>query len=383
MLGFDEKQDLKAAKPAPIAKAPSVASGLVGTGLAGAVHAGAGNAVHAGLVQDAAPPHQAVHESMPGSKDAQPQHIKEMFNLFGSMFGLEWKDAQKSPATAALSAGPSSQGKGHEGEGESLNGATTLYAKGTGDAHDVDINDIKQGQLGDCYFLASVGAVAKQNPDGIKHLLQENRDKDGNVVSYTVKFKEKDTGFLGTGLFSSGYKDIPITVDAKSFPKDGKHANLTGDKNQKGEEEMWPLIMEKAYAQKHGGYDKIGDGGWPADALSELTGKDSEKKTPGKYSAEQIEKDLADGKGISFSTRPTTLWEDVKGLFGRKASLPNDLANSHSYTVTGVQTGEDGKQYVILNNPWGHTQPKPVPIGEVADSFNDIAVNDGGQGAVR
>jgi hypothetical protein len=186
---------------------------------------------------------------------------------------------------------------------------------------------------------------------------------------------------LGTGLFSSGYKDVPITVDAKQFPKDKDgnetHARLPGDKTADGKQEIWPLVLEQAYATKHGGYETIGKGGWPADAMSELTGKDSEKKTPGKYPADQLETDLANGKGVCFSTRGESWLEKIGGLFGKDASLPNGLYNDHAYTVTGVQTGEDGQKYVILNNPWGKDQPKPVPYDDIKDCFDDIAVNDG------
>lgn len=314
-----------------------------------------------------------------------------MVRLFSSMFGGDSELMSTATQQISGSHGPSASNGPGAGDkklpsSHEITGPTTLYAQGQDgfgnkDKGDVDINDIKQGYLGDCYFLSAIGAIAQQNPSGLKRLITENKDKDGNTISYTVTFKEKDSGLLGTGLFSSGHKDVPITVDAKHFPKDKDgnetHAQLPGDADAAGNKEIWPLVLEQAYAQKHGGYEKIGKGGMPSNAMSELTGKDSEKKTPGKYPADQLEKDLAAGKGVCFSTPKKTLFDKIGGWFGKEASLPNGLVHDHAYTVTGVQTGEDGKKYVILNNPWGDSHPKPVPYDEVKDCFNDIALNDG------
>jgi len=326
-----------------------------------------------------------------GPATSPVEHAGQLFRLFGSMFGgdpdlmdtagKQLKNSLGSTGEKNAAPGDKKLPTSHE-----ITGPTTLYAQGKDalgnkDKGDIDLNDIKQGYLGDCYFLASVGAISHQNPDGIKRLIKENKDKDRNVVSYTVTFKEKDSGFLGTGLFSSGYKDVPITVDAKKFPKDKDgnetHANLPGDTDASGRQEIWPLVMEQAYAQKHGGYEKIGKGGFPADAMSELTGKDSDRKTPGKYASDQLEKDLASGKGVCFSTRGKSFWEKIGGLFGKEAALSNGLVHNHAYTVTGVQTSEDGKKYVLLNNPWGQDHPKPIPFDEIKENFDDIAVNDG------
>jgi hypothetical protein len=255
-------------------------------------------------------------------------------------------------------------------DGVPLAGPSTAFAKGTGDAHDVDINDIKQGNIGDCFLLASMGAMAHQNPDSVKSLVSENRDKDGNLTSYTVTLKKKVKGT---------YIDVPITVDPSKFPKDGKHAQMTGDTDGGGRNEIWPLLIEKAYAQMRGGYDKIGGGGWPADAMATLTGVDSEKKKPGKHSYDALEQDLAAGKGVAFSTRDKSMWEKTKEFFGGKTNkLGHGLVHNHSYTVTGVETDEHGNRFVVVNNPWGGPNAaQRVPYNDIKGNFDDIAVNAG------
>ncbi len=47
------------------------------------------------------------------------------------------------------------------------------FVKGEGDESDIDPNDVKQVHLGDCYFLASMAAVARANPELIRKLIRQ------------------------------------------------------------------------------------------------------------------------------------------------------------------------------------------------------------------
>ena len=66
---------------------------------------------------------------------------------------------------------------------------TTLFAKGRGDKNSVSLNDIKQQQLGDLFFLSAMGAELMHHPNLIKNLIHEHHGKHG--PTYTVDFHEK------------------------------------------------------------------------------------------------------------------------------------------------------------------------------------------------
>lgn len=248
-------------------------------------------------------------------------------------------------------------------ERKPLSGPTTTYVKGAGDANEVDLNDIKQGQLNDCYVVAGMGAVARQDPNAIKNAIRENKDEKGNVTSYTVTLNEKRTGL--SGFFRGGYEKKEYTVDA-TFPTGGKHVG-PGDTDAKGNQEIWPLIVEKAYAQSQGGYDAIDKGGNPVGIMSALTGRDSKNISPGDYSFEQMQKDLKGGAVTVLTPKDEAL--------GKKGPLGYGLHTWHGYVVTGASTDKDGKQMVNLYNPWGSDHPKPIPFEDFKKSIVAVQVN--------
>lgn len=151
-----------------------------------------------------------------------------------------------------------------------------LYAQQKGDHSPVDPkgSDTAQGALGDCYFIASMAAVANASPNSIKDAIKYNKATD----TYTVRFFEESYG--GTS------KPVYITVDAFLPTVAGNRADpaYAGEPGGK----LWPAIMEKAYAQWKGGYDAIGNGGYGAQAMAEITGARSQQKSPSSMKVEEV-----------------------------------------------------------------------------------------------
>ncbi|HYO64290.1 MAG TPA: C2 family cysteine protease [Pyrinomonadaceae bacterium] len=242
-----------------------------------------------------------------------------------------------------------------------LSGPVTTYVTGAGDGGEVSYNDVSQGGLNNCFVMASVAAVARTNPDAIRNMIQENRNERGEVISYTVTFHQKEDGLFGLG---GGFKEVKVTVDA-NFPTNGKHAN-PGDRAADGTQEIWPLVIEKAFAQLRGGYANIDKGGSAHEVMTALTGRDAEWKKPSDYTFKQLSADFAAGRAVVFDT--------TKGIPAELATKYG-LVGWHSYVATRVYSDKSG-QWVELYNPWGPTaqQPTRVPYSEAAKIFSGINV---------
>ena len=121
------------------------------------------------------------------------------------------------------------------------------------------MNDINQGYLGDCYLLASLAEVAKQNVNAIKSMFVDN----GN-------------GTYGVRFFENGVANW-VTVNS-SLAYGGTIFNSASA-------DMWAGLAEKGYAQLQASgvvtgntvnygnsWSTIGNGGLPEYALEEITG---------------------------------------------------------------------------------------------------------------
>ncbi len=155
-------------------------------------------------------------------------------------------------------------------------------------------NDTAQGALGDCFFIASMAAIANASPSTISDAITYNQAAN----TYTVRFHEED--------YSGRMKPVDITVDAY-LPVSGARNDpaYAGDPGQA----LWPAIMEKAYAQWKGGYSVIGEGGTGHTAMAEITGVRSRSKNPSSMREADVvpyfEGAMADGLAIYAGVRNT------------------------------------------------------------------------------
>lgn len=113
-----------------------------------------------------------------------------------------------------------------------------------------DVSEVKQGPIGNCFFISSLEAVTRKNPKEIHNMIKE--DKDGNVV---VRLFQVD----GTG---SNKTFIPkfITLDKRVIPK------------YRSNGAPWVQMIEKAYACVKGSYFAC-NGGAMSTPLEIITGK--------------------------------------------------------------------------------------------------------------
>jgi len=125
----------------------------------------------------------------------------------------------------------------------------------------VEPDDIAQGKLGNCWFLASCGAVAEQHPEMIKSLfVKMPDDDDGRCVIQLYNHYQKTWENVEIDdqipVFKKMYMGIPVDTPLFARP-DGR--------------ETWVMLLEKAMAKFHGGYAFL-KGGYARHAMGCLTG---------------------------------------------------------------------------------------------------------------
>ena len=213
---------------------------------------------------------------------------------------------------------------------------------GPGDTSGVDPDDVSQGQLGDCYLISSMAAIAARDPHALEKIIHQN--KDG---SYTVTFQEKNDHPFWQ-FWESDWKEKKITVTGQFPVKDGQPVFAQPGDPTKSGQELWPMIIEKAYAQYRGGYPEIGKGGWMDGPLELMTGEGS-KGYDQNVSWDDLETSWKNGDAMTAGTLGE---DDAKNnpLYQDGGPLETPLVADHAYYVVGV---DSANHTVTLKNPWG------------------------------
>jgi hypothetical protein len=126
----------------------------------------------------------------------------------------------------------------------------------------IETTDVIQGDLGDCFVLAPLMAIAKHAPEEIKKRMQSYADSIFEVNLYVHKNGQKDS-----------FTQQKVVVNNEFVHQNNrlKYAKKTNDG------ELWVMVGEKAIAKILGGYDQIHKGGNPSLVLELLTGYPTEE----------------------------------------------------------------------------------------------------------
>lgn len=194
----------------------------------------------------------------------------------------------------------------------------------------VEPGDIKQGYLGDCYFLAGLAALAER-PDRIFNLflLQEMNE----IKYFSVKM-----------LFKGKW----MTIDMDEYVPylHGKPAFTKANDN-----ELWVILLEKAWAKLYTSYKRI-EAGYPEEPLHDLTGAPI-KQLYLKHSSFNAERDwnyLVEASLKEYSMVASSM----PGSDTNKSY--SGVVQGHAYTVlnaTVLNVGGNQERIMQLRNPWG------------------------------
>ena len=182
-------------------------------------------------------------------------------------------------------------------------------------------NDIAQGAVGDCYFLASLASIAQNHAGTIEQSITALGDG-----TYAVRFYRN-----GSPVYLRIDADLPVySSGALTYAK----ASPQG--------EIWVPLMEKAYAYFRYGKNSYAsiEAGWMSTVYTEVTNVQATSvSTSGSLTslASYISSNLAAG-------RPMTV--------GSYSSPPSPIVGGHAYRIKSIET-VSGQTYVTVYNPWG------------------------------
>ena len=196
------------------------------------------------------------------------------------------------------------------------------------------MDDIVQGNLGDCYFLSALGSLCAY-PDFFNKL-------------FHTKEKTKEHVY-GIYIYINGKWELILVDDY--FPYQGSRFKqfVFG---ASGQNELWVSLIEKAWAKVNGCYAKIACGGEPNEVFDVLTEAFSEKHSINKTTKENIWKILEEGQGKGYVMTAGTSG-DVNNLDIEEMGL----SPAHAYTFLktyNVNTDKGIERVVKLRNPWGN-----------------------------
>lgn len=221
----------------------------------------------------------------------------------------------------------------------------TLFVNGTTYA------DIKQGYLGDCYFMSTLGEVALRNPGAITNMFIVNGDG-----TYTVKF------------FNNGQANY-VTVDSY-LPTDSSgraiYAGL-GMVYNNTSNELWTALAEKAYVQLNElGWERVGLSGNGQNAYASISGG-YVYAAQGQVTGQNTVAFAMTSGSTSFNTF-VTAWNQGKSIGFASKSTPasSTVVGGHAYAVVGYNAAN---QTVTLFNPWG------IQYGLLTLSWSQIKAN--------
>eukprot|EP01119_Soliformovum_irregulare_P001002 TRINITY_DN1074_c0_g1_i3.p1 TRINITY_DN1074_c0_g1~~TRINITY_DN1074_c0_g1_i3.p1 ORF type:complete len:597 (+),score=144.14 TRINITY_DN1074_c0_g1_i3:93-1883(+) len=197
----------------------------------------------------------------------------------------------------------------------------------------VEPGDVIQGVLGDCWLLGALSTVATD-----QQLLE-------NLILTPII---NDWGIYQFQFYKNG-EWVTVTIDdyipvAERTGKPVFSSSLDPD-------EMWVMLLEKAYAKLHGCYENL-EGGSETYALVDLTGG------------------VTETINVNASTDLNKAWTQLKvgcknhllgcanvdENMGTESNTGMGILANHAYGILGTMKAPDGTRLLRIRNPWGDSE---------------------------
>ena len=207
------------------------------------------------------------------------------------------------------------------------------------------MEDIQQGEIGDCWLVASLASIVKSDPKTIENIMKDNKD---GTVDVTLQ-RESETG---------RFKKEVYTVEKSLIKRKWGLFGLTDNIMSRSKENIWVQMIEKAFSayfakgnEPINYYNITGGGGIGRDAFKIILGKEAK----GSYDS----KSLSGDRKELFERIKRALDSKIPLYYGidKERDVVKDVDGdkvmaAHAFSLIGAEE-KDGKYYIELRNPWG------------------------------
>lgn len=216
---------------------------------------------------------------------------------------------------------------------EYMNGAPQLFED------DIDPNDIRQGALGNCWFLASIASLA-ESPALVRRLF--------------ITDKYNEFGIYKLRICKNG-EWVVVTID------DYIPCYLNGGPmfSSANGNELWAILLEKAYAKLHGNYWQL-RAGFVHHGMMDLSGcPTTSYQFPKERTNQDAIKDYADNFWNTLVQADNAGWIMCAGTPGvdtfTEGGGPDKEAGivpGHAYSIIAAKQYRNTR-LLNIRNPWG------------------------------
>lgn len=200
---------------------------------------------------------------------------------------------------------------------------------------DINVDDIKQGILGNCYFLSSISAIA------------EFKERIQKII---IQKEVTDNGQYHVQLFLSGRPKIVIIDDFIPCIVKNRSIQTAFTHSRGSDNELWVSLIEKAWAKVNSSY-AMTIAGLPSEGLSTLTEAPTVVYVHKKFTEERLFEILyeADRNDYIMCTCTRTDSHEKEDYL----QTTYGLVPGHAYSIISVHDISNELKLLKLRNPWG------------------------------
>jgi len=286
--------------------------------------------------------------------DKDLQKYANQFRLFKESFTGEVFEDPEFPATkeSILGFGMENEETPKDSSAAQLNSKRIDWLRASEFMKNVQVivegispSDIFQGNLGNCYFLSSISAIAER-PERIQRLLLQKEYAENGLYGVCLNINGVWRVYNLDDRFPTSFGKVLFSHSA--------HA------------ELWAMLLEKAYAKAYKGYWNTGTGGFAEEAMKDLTGAPSEYV----LISNETNKDDLWKKIYTADQKQFILAAGSKGS-GEKKS-PMGIIQGHAYTIISANLFEGDERVLEMRNPWGDENEWKGRWSDSDDAWNDV-----------